>query len=40
MVDDVAQRFVDREWSPYVDVVGYIPARLNLIQDIYVVRPR
>lgn len=33
-------RFVEREWSPYVDVVGYVPARLGLFQDMYIVRSK
>jgi len=33
-------RFVREEWGELVDVLGYVPVALNLIQDFFVLRPR
>ena len=33
-------RFVREEWGELVEVLGYVPVALNLIQDFFVLRPR
>lgn len=33
-------RFVRQEWGDLVEVLGYVPVALNLIQDFLVLRPR
>ena len=32
--------FVEREWSEHVEVLGCVPAALNLFQDFYALRPK
>ena len=35
----LTESFVDREWSPYVEVLGCVPARLFRFQDVFALRP-
>jgi len=32
--------FVREEWGERVELLGYVPAALNLIQDFFVLRPK
>jgi SAM-dependent methyltransferase len=34
------QNFVGEEWREWVELVGYVPVALNLIQDFFVLRPK
>ena len=31
--------FVRQDWAPFVRIVGYVPASLNLFQDFFVLTP-
>ncbi len=35
----LTEAFVDREWSPFVEVLGCVPARLFRFQDVFALRP-